>query len=83
MEIINIRKEKYKLIGKNEVGNVYKYKWFVYAKDDRKEPYGLQQRINGKDINIKEVFVGTKPEVKRWLKDRNIEWNFKDGVRDE
>ena len=76
MKIINICKEAVERTGRNWVGNTYKYRWSIFIADDRKESYGLTTRINGIDIPIKRIFTGTKPEVKKWLRDHKIEWNW-------
>ena len=69
MKLICIRKEAVERIGRNWVGNIYKYRWNVYIKDERKQSNGTQIRINGVDINVKKIFTGTKTEVKRWIKE--------------
>ena len=76
MNIIDICKEAVERIGRNWVGNTYKYRWSIFIVDNRKESYGLTKRINGSDIPIKRIFTGTKTEVKTWLKDHKIEWNW-------
>ena len=78
MKIIDICKEAIERTGKNWVGNTYKYSWSIFIEDNRKKSYGLTKRISGSDVPIKRIFTGTKPEVKRWLKDHKIEWNCND-----
>ena len=79
MKIIIIVYEPYEYIGRTWVGNVYKYRWYVYAKDDRKTDISDSIYHKGKWVNVKKVFRGTKPEIKKWLKLKN--YVYKGGWR--
>ena len=63
--------------GRNWVGNIYKYRWAVYVIRNDDNKYGTQSYWKGEWIPVKIIFTGTKPEVKKWLKERNIVWEWK------
>ena len=76
-KIIRIAHEPFEYMGRNEMGfNIYKYRWYVYAKDDRKTDIGDQIYYKGKYVNVKRVFRGTKSEVKKWLKLKNLTYKW-------
>lgn len=74
MEIVKIVKEAVERVGRNQMGfNLYKYRWVVYEKDNRKEPYGLSMIIKGEEIKVKRAFIGTKKEVDNFVKENTID----------
>ena len=77
MEIIRIAHEPVEYIGRSNIGmNLYKYRWYVYVKDDRKRSIGNSIYIKGKWVNVKRIFRGTKPEVKKWLKIEGLTYKW-------
>jgi len=76
MKVLAINLEPVERVGKNWVGNIYQYRWVVYIEDDRKTETGMHLRIKGKDIPTKIAYIDTKPNVKKWLKDNKIEWDW-------
>lgn len=77
MNVLAINFEPVDRIGKNWVGNQYLHRWVVYIEDDRKEDAGMYLRIEQKDIPTKIAYIDTKPNVKKWLRDNKINWEWK------
>ena len=77
MKIIEISQQPHKFIKRNNLGfNTYLYRWYVYIEDNRKDNYGTQIYYKDKWINVKVSFIGKKPEVKKWLKDNNLKYDW-------
>ena len=76
MKIVNIIREPVEFIKRNFVGNVYKYRWCVYIVDESSNPYGDYMRMNNKDVKVKKIFIGTKPEVKKWLIKNKLKYRW-------
>lgn len=73
IEIIRIQKEALERIGRNWVGNIYRYGWVAYALDDRTEPYGIiMQDRNGEEAKVKKVFEGSKRDLLKFLQAQSI-----------
>lgn len=75
MKILKINLEPTECVGKNWVGNIYKHRWVVYIEDDMRL-LGNFLRIKGEDIPCKIAYINTKPNVKKWLRDNKIEWEW-------